>query len=256
MIDGHPSLPYYVSATSDARVQLWQYGQSASSYKYHSSLHGRVSQIKFDTFGSHFALTQAHGDLNLWKFANHAREDPDIVLNCHSKSTYDLEFLNSSSIFATTGYSSDGRAIKVWDTLMKSKKGFQFDARDTDIREISYNSYSQIICGGGRKGELYFYDIRHKRRIKSISAHSGHISALLNIDNLLYSTAADGFIKVWDLITMETVDCFKYDLDKVKHTKNDRQLIHSAPVLEMKCIDGYVYTCGGDGNIRKIKLFK
>jgi WD40 repeat protein len=156
-IAAHPSMPYYLTPTSDGHVLLWQFGQSACTFTY-SSHNGRISSVSFDSYGCDFAISNAHGPVSVYKFHSTLSSSPSSIIQCHSKSTFDLQYLcNSSTLFSTCGHSLEEKSVRVWDMLLPPQKSCVLNYGghlSSDPRKLIYDECNNRIIAGCHKGEI------------------------------------------------------------------------------------------------------
>jgi hypothetical protein len=107
-VEPHPSFNYYLAGfedleTKEGMIHLYQYGQERDLITY-SAGNGRISQCRFDTYGTNFAGCDVKGSLKLWKFdSSPSSIQPWISLP--TSLCYDACFLDSSSLVASGGLS-------------------------------------------------------------------------------------------------------------------------------------------------------
>ncbi|KAJ3123058.1 regulator of (H+)-ATPase in vacuolar membrane [Nowakowskiella sp. JEL0407] len=125
-LEAHPTLNYYLAGMSDGAngyiVKLYQFGQRKEITTYNPSLptvvapnlpalnspNIRITKCRFDLFGNRFAGVDSKGDLRLWRFdAQLTNLTPFATMDAHSFTANDVLFLNSGSLLATTGLSSN-----------------------------------------------------------------------------------------------------------------------------------------------------
>jgi hypothetical protein len=67
-----------------------------------------MNRIHFNASGTKFGACDMEGNLALWRFdANEASLKPFQTINCNTKRTLDFAFVNSGSLIATAGISSN-----------------------------------------------------------------------------------------------------------------------------------------------------
>ncbi|KAI8913148.1 RAVE protein 1 C terminal-domain-containing protein [Powellomyces hirtus] len=127
-LSSHPTLNYYLAGISDppttpAVVQLYQFGQPRELVTYTSGTTARFTRCRFDPFGVRFGASDSKGDVYLWRFdASADASRPAMVVPCHSSFTNDFTFLNSSSLLATAGVSTNNQNVCLWDTLLPTSR--------------------------------------------------------------------------------------------------------------------------------------
>src|SRR5690554_2050659 len=107
--------PLDLSGGVDGTICLWQYNSSDESGTFKDFLmatyrlapNPRVTRLHFNVRGTKFGASDANGKLSLWRFdANEASLLPFQTFQCH-QNTLDFDFMNSGSMLATAGHSSD-----------------------------------------------------------------------------------------------------------------------------------------------------
>ncbi|KAJ3387748.1 regulator of (H+)-ATPase in vacuolar membrane [Entophlyctis sp. JEL0112] len=207
-LEAHPSLNYYLAAVGDGStesiVKLYQFGQKGDLVSYSSGTPARITKCRFDPFGGRFGCSDAKGELRLWKFdATEQSLHPTQVFVCNTAITNDFAFINSSTVLATAGVSASGSNVAIWDSLLPSHKAKvkSFQITEGGAYSISYSDRFQSIISGGKKGDIFIFDVRQMRHRKTIHAHENTVKSLFVDDEngMLISGSAGGDIKVWDL---------------------------------------------------------
>ena len=120
---------------------------------------------------------------------------------CHNKTMSDFTFLGSSSLLMTTGHSNDHKNVVLWDTLMPAKKCMvsSFACHENGASSIIYAPLNQILITGGKKGEVYIFDMRQRIQRDRFQAHLGAVKciALDPGEDFFATGSSDGDIKVY-----------------------------------------------------------
>lgn len=208
---------------------LWQYEHPTNTFVF-SSHPGKISALQFDPYGDVFASANYHGPVSLWKFhLGNGRTHPSTVIQCHAKTTYDLKFLSSSTLFSTCGHSGDDRNVRIWDMLLPGHKScvINFAASESDPRRILFDESGMRIFAACHRGEIEIYDIRMQRLYKSIVAHyNQHVTSIALHEGSLITAGSDGIIKAWDTSSgLDIKNSFTFSIDKVKPHRIDKQQV-------------------------------
>ncbi|KAG0365800.1 regulator of (H+)-ATPase in vacuolar membrane, partial [Gamsiella multidivaricata] len=258
--DSHPSFPLYLTGHNPVLdypcVTLWQFGQPKGLNSYTGTT-SKVISVHFDSYGQKFGATDVKGDMHLWRFdSNTEGSKPFLTLNCHDKIARDFAFLGSSSVVATTGTSSDGRNLGIWDTLLPKEKALtqSYKVHDRGGYSLAFSKRHQLLVSGGRNGEICIFDIRQPKLLHTIQAHEMHVRSLY-IDEAgltLCSGSGEGDMKVWNLETFEQLSSFgnMQARNRFQFQTFDRIPVKAYGVSQIVATDDYYYTCGPTGFLR------
>lgn len=122
-------------------------------------------------------------------------------MQVHSKHASDFTFLGSSSLIITAGQSTDHKNICMWDTLLPSKKSLvsSFSCHEHHgASVVLYAPLNQLLITGGKKGEVFIFDMRQRTQRNKFQAHDSAIKCMtLDPGEEFFVTgSADGDIKV------------------------------------------------------------
>ncbi|KAI1317690.1 regulator of (H+)-ATPase in vacuolar membrane [Mortierella claussenii] len=258
--ESHPSFPLYLTGHNPALeypcVTLWQFGQPKELNNY-SGTTAKVTRVHFDSYGQKFGATDVKGDLHLWRFdSNTVGSKPFLSIQCHDKMARDFAFLGSSSVVATTGTSSDGRNLAIWDTLLPKGKALMqaYKVHDRGGYSLAFSKRHQLLVSGGRNGEICIFDIRQPKLLHTIQAHEMHVRSL-SIDEtglMLCSGGGEGDMKVWNLETFEQLSsfCNLQARNRFQFQTFDRIPVKAYGVAQIVPTEDYYYTCGPTGFLR------
>ncbi|KAI9344198.1 WD40-repeat-containing domain protein [Zopfochytrium polystomum] len=272
-LEAHPSLNYYVAGISEnanveSVVKLFQFGQQRELVSYSTSgSNARLTRCRFDPFGTRFGASDMRGNLKIWKFdASQDSLKPVLSFNSNSAVTNDFVFLSSATLLATAGISGSGNNIGLWDTLMPTSKARvkAFSTGDTGAYCLGYSHRHRVLLSGGKKGEVYIFDIRQRCLRKTVSAHSNTVKSL-SVDDVmgnLVSASTDGEIKTWDL------NSFLLDLGAsststeglARKGQIGAQVERSSGVssygtMQVAICNSRIFSCGVDGSLRRSTVF-
>jgi len=239
---------------------LWQYGHSQPFVSFRGKDNTRITQIRFNTFGTKFTAVDANGSLELWNFeVSQETAKSYQKIQCHSKSASDVVFLGSGSLLASAGLSNSKKNVSLWDALMpptKSRlKGFQ--THETGATSLAYLPSTQTLFSGGREGKICIYDVRQCKVMNTFNAHAKNVRSLFvdEARNYLYSGSADGDIKVWNLHTMECLDAWKnvHHKNTFLRASLDRSPVAVYGVMRLDLTQNFLVSGGADGSIKRRK---
>ncbi|KAJ3063584.1 regulator of (H+)-ATPase in vacuolar membrane, partial [Rhizoclosmatium hyalinum] len=267
-LEAHPSLNYYLAGVGDgnseAIVKLYQFGQKGDLVSYSSGTSARITKCRFDPFGGRFGCSDAKGELRLWKFdATQQSLNPTQILQCNSAITNDFAFINSSSLIATAGVSSNGSNICLFDTLLPYHKTRvkSFHVTEGGAYSIAHTNKYQSIVAGGKKGDIFIFDVRQMKHRKTFKAHDTTVKSLFvdEENGLLISGAAGGDIKVWDLSMFNNDNWGSDDAALSRHGKFPGHSeksggMSSYGVMQISVNGNRIYTCGADGSLSRCKM--
>ncbi|KAJ3323371.1 regulator of (H+)-ATPase in vacuolar membrane [Boothiomyces sp. JEL0866] len=152
------------SGTPEVAVKLYQFGQAPELLTYTAQSDGKLTNCHFDPYGAKFGASDSRGDLFIWKFdAEPSAVKPCISLKqCHQGAINDFAFLNSSSVVATAGTSTNGMNVSIWDTLLPPAKARvkAFPVGEAGIMSLVFSSQENLLVAGGKKGSIFVIDIR------------------------------------------------------------------------------------------------
>ncbi|KAI9202400.1 WD40-repeat-containing domain protein [Polychytrium aggregatum] len=259
-IDSHPSLNYYLSPSSETSnsINLYHYGQKKELVSYTFKSAGRLTKIRFDPFGVRFGATDTKGDLHLWKFdASSQGLAPTQTLSCHNGPAYDFRYLSSGSFLATAGSSATSLNVCMWDTLLPQQKQRVkgFTVNEGGSHSLVYSPRHNLVISGGKRGDIAVIDVRQRICLNNYFAHDNTIRTLA-IDeerDLLISGSASGEVKIWDLVSFQETHYWT-PADPKGSTGSDRVGDPTCGILQLSVFDGWIYSCGIDGTLRRFTL--
>ena len=122
-------------------------------------------------------------------------------IQSHSKNASDFTFLGASSLVMTAGQSADHKNIALWDTLLPQKKCLvtSFACHEHNgASAILYAPLNQLLITGGKKGDVFVFDMRQRVQRDKFQAHDSAVKcmALDPQEEFFVTGSADGDIKV------------------------------------------------------------
>ncbi|KAI1301706.1 DmX-like protein 2 [Halotydeus destructor] len=257
-MSSHPNLPLYVSGSQDGSVSLWEWNHhQVISKPRPPGTFAKVTRTAFNQQGNKFGITDADGNLNLWQVAMaSAGSKPYFNIQVHSKIACDFTFLNACSLVVTAGQSTDHKNVCLWDTLLPDKKSLvkSFACHEQHgASAIVYAPLNQLLITGGKKGDVYIFDMRQRSQRHKFQAHESAVKCLaLDPGEEFFATgSADGNIKVWSLgVTHGLLYTFPGEHSRSTLFRNlgmgvSHLYIDSA---------GRLYSCGADGTMKLRQL--
>ncbi|CAB4063326.1 unnamed protein product [Lepeophtheirus salmonis] len=199
----HTHLPLYVTGCHDGSIGMWEWSHNHPVATVRpSGVFAKVNRVLFTSQGNKFGACDEDGNVSIWQAANSS--NPYFTYKCHSKGTSDFVFQGDcSSLFCTSGHSSDGRNVAIWDTLMPQKRcnvaSFLF--HDNGASSIAYVSSKQQLVTTGKRGEVAVWDLRQRKQIHFFKGHDHSIKCLTLDPNedFFVTGSLDGDIKIWSL---------------------------------------------------------
>ena len=174
----------------------------------------------------------------------------------HSKNCSDFCFLGCSSVVVTAGHSSDHKNVAMWDTLLPLKKSMvtHFACHEHHgASAVIFAPLNQLLITGGRKGDVFVFDMRQRLEKHRIQAHESAVKCLaLDPGEEIFATgSADGDIKVWSL----TLGCILLHSFPGEHSRSTlfRNIGMGVSHLLLDA-NGRLYSCGADGSLKMRQL--
>lgn len=98
------------------------------------------------------------------------------------------------------GHSTDHRNVVLVDTLLPRERSIvnSYSCHDNGASSIAYAPLSQMIITGGKKGDIFIFDIRQKIQKDHFHAHDSAVKCIsVEPNEEFFATgSADGNIKV------------------------------------------------------------
>ncbi|XP_015792670.1 dmX-like protein 2 isoform X2 [Tetranychus urticae] len=254
----HPTLPYYLSGSQDGAVNLWEWKhQNPLASPRAPGTFAKVTKVAFNQIGNKFGVTDGDGYLSLWQVALcTSTSKPFFSMQVHSKHASDFTFLGSSSLIITAGQSTDHKNICMWDTLLPAKKSLvsSFSCHEHHgASVVLYAPLNQLLITGGKKGEVFIFDMRQRTQRNKFQAHDSAIKCMtLDPGEEFFVTgSADGDIKVWSLIPPQSVVCsFPGEHSRSTLFRNIGMGVSHLYVNNAN----QLFSCGADGSLKMRQL--
>ncbi|KAL3982356.1 RAVE protein 1 C terminal family protein [Acanthocheilonema viteae] len=259
-LDSHPTMPYYVSGSSDGSIRMWEWGVGQPFFTPRiAGQYAKVTKVLFSFNGSKFASVDNDGILCLWQTTQGLPiKKPFFNQKCHSKSAADVRFLGStSSVLVTAGLSLSDENINLWDTLMPQSKALihSWTTHPEGATSVMYLSSYQTIVSGGRHGELCVWDVRQRRLRTTVKCfENSSVKCLVSdpFQQIIVAGSNDGDIKVWNadlvpqLVTSldgEHVARGGFSLRQVASVVQGVQQLYVDPEIRL-------FSCGADCSLK------
>jgi len=248
----HPFLPFYLSGGADGSVHMWQYGIGGAVRTYKEDKHPAITSLHFSRFGYKFGATDASGLLTLWRFeASKDSLQPFDVVQCHSGRANDFTFLDSGSMIATIGVSSNGgKTLKIWDLLMPPFESciYLYSFHDEPCSIIHSSKYRCLFVGT-KRGDVFVFDVKTKSLIYSFNTGASTPIDVLTLDvseDFFVTGSGEGDVQIWATQTLEEINKFGHC-----HSKYKFSIGTTAPLGVTDCdlSSNFLYTAGADGRI-------
>ncbi|XP_032824724.2 dmX-like protein 2 [Petromyzon marinus] len=248
----HPILPYYVTGGQDGSVRVFEWGHAEQLQVMRPPPAPRVTRLRFCAQSNRkFGVTDGDGFLSLWQLdLTNKNPKPYLTLKCHSRDTFDFTFLGSSSVVATAGQSSDGRNVRLWDTLVPHRSSLVhgFPCLEAGATVLGYAPRSQTLIVGGRKGHVTLLDLRQRVARHTVQAHESAVKAIAVHpgEGFFLTGSAEGNIKVWSLPAPTLISTYANE-----HARQSIFRHLGAGVMQIETGPGrHVFSCGADGTIK------
>ncbi|KAH7643602.1 dmx-like protein [Dermatophagoides farinae] len=249
----HPTLPLYLSGGQDGCVQLWEWTyQQPISTPRPAGTYAKVTHVGFSQPGSKFGVTDSDGTLSLWQTAN-TSANPFWNFQCHNKTTSDFTFLSSSSLLMAAGHSTDHRNVVLVDTLVPRERSIvlAFACHEHNgASSIIFAPLSQLIITGGKKGDIFIFDIRQRIQKDHFHAHDSAVKCIaLEPNEEFFATgSADGDIKVWSLYGSNRSLLHSFPGEHARNTFFRNIGMGVSHLYIDTC--GRLFSCGADGSLK------
>lgn len=253
-LESHPTLPFYMSASGEGPVKLWQFNvaQPASLTVYRSKQRARTLKVRFNHNGNKFAAIDNLGNLEMWRFdSSEDSIDPYLSLPLLKRGA-DFTFMNAGSVLAVTGEGVGGKNVCVIDTLIAPNKAVvvAYNAHDqaSSGTAIAYSSRHQFIISGGQRGQIVVFDARQRKTMITIDAHTKAVKDIF-IDptqTFFVSASADGNVKFWSLTNFKELQSWSQ-----AHVAKGfaRSMSSITGVSQVRLSRNSLYSCGADGKV-------
>ncbi|TMW68545.1 hypothetical protein Poli38472_006013 [Pythium oligandrum] len=285
-VESHPFLPLFVSGNQKGKIHLWSYESLSSvcefqtkevvtTYQLSPATSSRrdIKRLQFDSLGQQMGAVDTFGRLFMWKFANLEREACYREIECHDKGAKALKFINSGTIVATVGTSTDKRSMCMWDLLLPSSKALIAapTCHPAGAASLAFSQAHQLVISGGEGGSISVFDVRQRRVLHTIS--NAHETAITTLElhpsgRCVLSGSASGDVKIWSLpIFRELVSVSKVHAkpsflgDAASNLLGDAasnmaiNVTNSSwGVTDAVATDDYFFTSGTDGSVQRFKV--
>ncbi|CDW52018.1 Protein RBC-1, isoform a [Trichuris trichiura] len=265
-MEAHPTMPYYLSGSTDGSVRLWEWGVGQPRYTPRTAGHfAKVTQTRFSAQGSKFGVTDADGCLSLWHIGTGTTlKKPFYNVKCHAKTCNDFVFLGqSSSLLATAGQGSLESSVALWDTLLPPSRSnvHCWNCHSDSINCLAYCPNQQILLGGGKHGDVSIWDVRQRQLRMTVKAFDSSAVRSMAVDPMFIYLAvgsADGDIKIFVLSSVPQM-IYHFPSEHASRSTFSLRSVGSAQTqgVQMIYIDSQLrlYSCGADCSLKLRQLY-
>ncbi|MBO9308256.1 MAG: WD40 repeat domain-containing protein [Chloroflexi bacterium] len=109
-----------------------------------------------------------------------------------------LAFNNTASLLAAA--SAEG--VLIYDTkTLRAEESLRLDEQLGAVSALAFNSDSKLLGVGHARGAIVIYNVASGRVVRKLSGHTQAVRSLSFSadDKMLYSTSADGTLRLWSL---------------------------------------------------------
>jgi WD40 repeat protein len=127
--------------------------------------------------GSKSSIAAGNGDFSVRIWDLHARSDrPARWLKGHSSAVKSVAFSASGRWLASSGYSD--REIRLWDLDSPEHAPTIVPTGANDVRVVAFGHGTSTLAWAGSDGAIYLQDVETAAPVRTLRAHSGHVTAL------------------------------------------------------------------------------
>ncbi|XP_017781826.1 PREDICTED: dmX-like protein 2 isoform X2 [Nicrophorus vespilloides] len=255
-ITSHPLMPLYLTGCQDGSVQLWEWGHSQPvTTPRPAGTYAKVTRVRFSQHGNKFGVADSDGNLSLWQVGLSANtKRPFFTHQCHNKGITDFVFLNSCSLLATAGHSSESKNVCIWDSILPKGKSLvvAFTCHDQGASSMVYAPQHQVLISAGKRGDVCLIDVRMKTIRHRFVAHDNAVKcvAIDPHEEYFATGSADGDIKIWGVSVPTVLLSLPAEHARSSFFKNIGQ-----GVTQLH-IDSHarLFSCGADGSMKVRQL--
>nr|XP_006818127.1 PREDICTED: Dmx-like 2 [Saccoglossus kowalevskii] len=249
----HPSLPYYLTGSTDGSVSLWEWGHTQKLHTHRiAGNYPKVTRIYCNPQGNKFGVADESGQLCLWQICGltNTGSKPFLSLQCHNKGINDFAFIGSSSLLATAGLSSDNKNLCLWDTLLPHRSSLvqAFTCHEGGCPCLVFAPNQQLIISGGNRGDISIFDVRQRQLRHTFQAHDSGVKclALDPTEEFFVTGSAEGDIKVWGLSVHNCMYSFPGE-----HARGTLFRSAGGGVVQLALTPSHnLFSCGADGTMK------
>ncbi|TPX31320.1 hypothetical protein SmJEL517_g05345 [Synchytrium microbalum] len=264
--DYHPSLDFYIAGTHDA-IHLLQFSNPETVASYATSSTSQVTnqnvKVRFAPSGNRFAAIDTGGELRIWDV--HSRT-PIQVLKCFPESGTDVSFIASGSLIALAGLDlHNSSTIHLVDILMPPNQNIvkTFSCHDSPVFSLSHSLTTNLLLGGGKRGDVSLYDLRSKQAYGNIRVFDAS-HAIKSMDTANHTRDFERIVcgsSQGDLVLFNNISALAQESTNVGSSgampvAENGVRIHPSSIMnggisQLAVMNEYLFWSGGDGSIRR-----
>lgn len=269
----HPMRRRFASGGTDGVVRLWDFADPISLASFREENYGRVSDLRFSAYGNTMLAVYSSGHVSIW-------DDPDLYSSRGGRGSrgsrakniqaFDNrvasagEFLDERHTIAVVGDAAAppaaGHSLRIFDTR-EPHYGFHASwsaavNHQTEARCLTLLEDRMRVVTGGLDGSMSVVDIRTKKCVAELPAHSDEVTCLaleMPRGRALVSGSTNGEIKLWDSRTLLQLDVIAEAHTPTRHYWSGNGiggLVGSYGTQGLALTDRSLISCGGDGVVK------
>ncbi|OTF79926.1 hypothetical protein BLA29_009173 [Euroglyphus maynei] len=151
------------------------------------------------------------------------------------------------------GHSTDHRNVVLIDTLIPRERSIAlaFTCHEhSGASSIIFAPLSQLIITGGKKGDIFIFDIRQRTQKDHFHAHDSAVKCIaLEPNEEFFATgSADGDIKVWSFYGSNRTLLYSFPGEHARNTFFRNIGMGVSHLYIDTC--GRLFSCGADGSLK------
>uniref|UniRef100_H2YVA9 RAVE complex protein Rav1 C-terminal domain-containing protein n=1 Tax=Ciona savignyi TaxID=51511 RepID=H2YVA9_CIOSA len=249
-LESHPTLPYYLTGSTDGSLCMWEWGHQHRISQYRAAgQFAKVSSVHFNHLGNKLSLVDGEGFLTLWQVSSPQKSFFHHLV--HDRGASDCCFLSSASVIATAGMSTSHRNTAIWDTLMPKRSMLVKDFlvhEQTGSYCLKYLPRYRSIIVGGKNGNIAVFDDRSLNDpVTKFVAHDSPVKCI-SVDQRerIYATGStSGDVKIWDASSNQLLSASPNE-----HARSSLFRNFGFGTVQITLADDQIFTCGADGSLK------
>ncbi|KAI2806393.1 DmX-like protein 1 [Blomia tropicalis] len=191
------------------------------------------------------------GSVNLWEWNHQTPISAPRAAGTFAKVTR-VQFNQQGNKFGVAD--TDGN-LSLWQVSATHNKPFfcmisSFACHENGASSIMYAPLNQLLLTGGKKGEIFIFDMRQRTQRDRFQAHEGAVKCIaLDPGEEFFATgSSDGDIKVWSLIGPTRTLMFSFMQEHSRSTFFRNMGMGVSHLYIDHC--GRLFSCGADGSLK------